>query len=210
GTAAYLLIRELRRDTLKVLVGILAALLVVGFGISREYLGVHYPTDVLAGWTLGVFWLGVIVATNHVWAMRALSSSTGAHTTAASIHRRDRWRPDARLGGISCRHLHRDPTTVSRGYACDDGDRARAGGGYGGDPIAPLHRRADRTIAGACEPGVRWDTGATRGELSRRWLDGGASVWFQRGSGRRRGGDQAAQRPGRAGHPIVPRGRAER
>jgi len=71
GTLAYLLIRALRWDTLKVIVGSVAALLVVAIGISRVYLGVHYPTDVLAGWTLGVFWLAVIVVTEHVWAARA-------------------------------------------------------------------------------------------------------------------------------------------
>ncbi len=71
GTAAYLLARAARWGALKVLVGSAAALLVVGIGISRIYLGAHFPTDVLAGWTLGVFWLAVIVVTEHVWAARA-------------------------------------------------------------------------------------------------------------------------------------------
>lgn len=41
-------------------VAVLATVLVVAVGFTRVYLGVHYPSDVIAGWSLGAFWvLGV-------------------------------------------------------------------------------------------------------------------------------------------------------
>ena len=74
GTAAYFLIRGLRRDSAKIVVGILAALLVLMVGVSRAYLGVHFPSDVLAGWMLGLLWFALIVIADHLWqARRALA-----------------------------------------------------------------------------------------------------------------------------------------
>ena len=40
----------------------IGALYVVAIGFSRLYLGVHYPTDILAGWTVSFIWILTVYA----------------------------------------------------------------------------------------------------------------------------------------------------
>lgn len=55
-TLGALLARTQSRRRLKAYLLLLAILLTVAIGVSRVYLGVHWPTDVLAGWTAGAVW----------------------------------------------------------------------------------------------------------------------------------------------------------
>ena len=58
GMLAYLLVvfwTERRRTRLTIV--LIAALLTVAIGVSRLYLGVHYFSDVVAGYAAGLLWL---------------------------------------------------------------------------------------------------------------------------------------------------------
>lgn len=58
--AFFILRGQSIRVTRKVLIA-LTGLMIVLNGISRVYLGVHWPTDVLAGWLMGTAWILVCI-----------------------------------------------------------------------------------------------------------------------------------------------------
>jgi membrane-associated phospholipid phosphatase len=69
ATAAALVVL-FRRSQWRAYVTVIAVLCVLLVGVSRPYLGVHYPSDILAGWTAALAWvvgLAVIGAHARSW-----------------------------------------------------------------------------------------------------------------------------------------------
>ena len=68
GTLLYIGMRRLPRMWERVAVCVVALTLILGIGTSRIYLGVHYPSDVAAGYFVGAVWLGAVIGSD--WCVR--------------------------------------------------------------------------------------------------------------------------------------------
>lgn len=67
GMLAFLIMRMIPYWRWRLVVTILTLFLSVAIGISRIYLGVHYPTDVIAGYAAGSMWLFFCISLLMWW-----------------------------------------------------------------------------------------------------------------------------------------------
>jgi undecaprenyl-diphosphatase len=63
---AGLINARVRSLWLRVVVWSVAATLIAGIGLSRIYLGVHWPSDVLAGYLTGTVWVGAMLTMDRI------------------------------------------------------------------------------------------------------------------------------------------------
>jgi undecaprenyl-diphosphatase len=77
---AALLSPRLARGKAKLALWGMAIALTLGIGLSRIYLGVHYPSDVLAGYAAGIVWVATVKFVNelHHKNVERESSATGS------------------------------------------------------------------------------------------------------------------------------------
>jgi undecaprenyl-diphosphatase len=67
GTLIYLLNKYLKKRVLKITLSIIIGFLILLVGITRIYLGVHWYSDVIAGYIFGGFFLTLLIMEYEIW-----------------------------------------------------------------------------------------------------------------------------------------------
>lgn len=70
GTLTYLLWKRVPTRAGRVLMALFASLMIAGIGLSRVYLGVHYPSDVIGGYLMSAAWLLAVIGIYETYRKR--------------------------------------------------------------------------------------------------------------------------------------------
>ncbi len=81
SAVAFFLFRLMKKNGLRLLVILAAAGIIILTGFSRVYLGVHYPSDVVAGYLVGAWWLAVALFTSRSAAWGDVAGTRGKNVT---------------------------------------------------------------------------------------------------------------------------------
>lgn len=61
GFLIYLIYKNIKNKYFKWVLIVLLSLLILGIGVSRIYLGVHYTSDILAGFLISISYLVIYI-----------------------------------------------------------------------------------------------------------------------------------------------------
>ncbi len=79
GLLAWIGVRYFNHLAIKVLWLVLMIFIILMVGLSRIYLGAHYPTDVIGGWLSSALWLAILLNSGYfLKRMRQKSRKSGA------------------------------------------------------------------------------------------------------------------------------------
>ncbi len=73
GAMAALISARVKSRIVRLAIRALAALLILLIGLSRIYLGVHYPSDVVAGYAAALIWVLAVVFGDHLFRHRRIT-----------------------------------------------------------------------------------------------------------------------------------------
>jgi membrane-associated phospholipid phosphatase len=89
GMILYLILRLSHSRALDVAASLIALPLILAIGVSRVYLGIHYPSDILAGYLAGAIWLLAVIvsleALHRLFPTRILATTAPTHGAGPTL-----------------------------------------------------------------------------------------------------------------------------